>query len=207
MSKGAETRAAILDEAIAIASQVGFDALTIGQLAERTDMSKSGLFAHFKSKEQLQLQALDRARERFIDVVVRPALATSRGEPRARALFEGWLTWIETSLPGGCIFIAAAAEVDDRPGSLRDAVVKHEHDLMEMITTVAGTAVAEGQWRSDLDLEQFGFEMYGILLAHHHSFRLMHDARANERTRAAFESLVARSRSKSRSRSRPSSTT
>jgi AcrR family transcriptional regulator len=197
MTKGAETRAAILDEAIAIASQVGFDALTIGQLAERTDMSKSGLFAHFKSKEQLQLQALERARERFIDVVVRPALATRRGEKRARALFDGWLAWIEGALPGGCVFIAAAAEVDDRPGPLREAVVRHERDLMEMITTVAGTAVDEGEWRTDLDLDQFGFEMYGVLLAHHHAFRLMHDARAIERTRAAFESLVARSRARS----------
>lgn len=194
MTKGAETRAAILDEAIDIASQVGFEGLTIGKLAERTSMSKSGLFAHFKSKEQLQLQALERGRERFIDLVVRPALATPRGERRARALFGGWLDWLESSLPGGCIFMAVAAEVDDRPGPLRDAVVRHERDLMEMITTVARTAVSEGEWASDLDIDQFGFEMHGILLAHHHAYRLMRDPNASARTRAAFDSLVARSR-------------
>ena len=194
MSKGDETRAAILDEAIDIASQVGFEALTIGKLAERTSMSKSGLFAHFKSKEQLQLQTLERGRERFIDVVVRPALSTPRGERRARALFDGWLAWLESSLPGGCIFMAVAAEVDDCPGPLRDAVVRHEQDLMEMITTVARTAVSEGEWRNDLDIDQFGFEMHGILLAHHHAYRLMRDRHASARTRRAFDSLVARSR-------------
>ena len=192
MGKGAATKAAILDEAVDIASRVGFDALTIGQLAQRTEMSKSGLFAHFRSKEQLQLQALEHARERFIDAVVRPALRTPRGEARARALFDGWLAWQEDSLPGGCIFITAAVEVDDRPGPLRDAVVRHEQDLLELITTVAGTAVSEGQWRQDLDLSQFAFEMHGILLAHHHSARLMRDARADDRTRAAFDALVVR---------------
>ena len=130
MSKGTETRTAILDEAVDIASRVGFGALTIGQLADRTQMSKSGLFAHFRSKEQLQLQALEHAAARFIDCVARPALATPRGEQRARALFDGWLAWLEDSLPGGCIFIAAAVEVDDQPGSLRDAVVRHERDLL-----------------------------------------------------------------------------
>ncbi len=194
MTKGDDTRAAILDEAVDIASRVGFEALTIGQLAERTSMSKSGLFAHFKSKEQLQLQALERARARFIDVVVRPALSTARGEGRARALFEGWLAWIETSLPGGCVFIAAAAEVDDRPGALRDAVVRHERDLLEMIRTVAGTAVSEGEWRADLDLDQFAFELHGVLLAHHHSYRLLHSPDAATRTRAAFEAMLARAR-------------
>jgi AcrR family transcriptional regulator len=195
MSKGTETRTAILDEAVDIASQVGFGALSIGQLADRTQMSKSGLFAHFKSKEQLQLQALEHARARFVDCVARPALTTPRGEQRARALFEGWLAWQESSLPGGCIFIAASVEVDDQPGPLRDAVVRHERDLLEMIATVAGTAVSEGEWRSDLDLEQFAFELHGVLLAHHHAYRLLRDQHTAARTREAFESLIARARS------------
>jgi AcrR family transcriptional regulator len=194
VGKGAETRAAILDEAVEIASRVGFNALTIGQLAERTEMSKSGLFAHFRSKEQLQLQALEHARERFIDVVARPALQSPRGEARARALFDGWLAWLEGSLPGGCIFITASVEVDDRPGPLRDAVVRNELDLLEMIRTVAGTAVSEGEWRDDLDLDQFAFEMHGILLAHNHAYRLMRDKQAAARTRQAFDALIARAR-------------
>ena len=123
MSKGQDTKTAILDEALQIASQVGFEGLTIGQLAERTEMSKSGLFAHFRSKEQLQLQTLEHSRRWFIDTVIRPALAAPRGEARVRALFDAWLRWEEV-LDGGCVYVTAAVEYDDRPGAMRDALVQ-----------------------------------------------------------------------------------
>ncbi len=194
MGKGEDTRTAILDEAVQVASRVGFDGLSIGGLAEQTEMSKSGLFAHFRSKEQLQLQTLERARNRFVDVVVRPALASERGVVRVRALFDGWLRWAAEALEGGCIFVAAAAELDDRPGPLRDALVRNERDWLEMIATVAGSAVAEGDFRPDLDLDQFAFEVHGVMLAHHHASRLLRDATAEARTRRAFESLVAAAR-------------
>lgn len=194
MGKGEDTRTAILDEAVQVASRVGFDGLSIGGLAEQTEMSKSGLFAHFRSKEQLQLQTLERARNRFVDVVVRPALASERGVVRVRALFDGWLRWAAEALEGGCIFVAAAAELDDRPGPLRDALVRNERDWLEMIATVAGSAVAEGDFRPDLDLDQFAFEVHGVMLAHHHASRLLRDATAEARTRLAFESLVAAAR-------------
>ncbi|MGH3332652.1 MAG: TetR/AcrR family transcriptional regulator [Nocardioidaceae bacterium] len=194
MGKGEDTRTAILDEAVQVASRVGFDGLSIGGLAEQTEMSKSGLFAHFRSKEQLQLQTLERARNRFVDVVVRPALASERGVVRVRALFDGWLRWAAEALEGGCIFVAAAAELDDRPGPLRDALVRNERDWLEMIATVAGSAVAEGDFRPDLDLDQFAFEVHGVMLAHHHASRLLRDAAAEARTRLAFESLVAAAR-------------
>ncbi len=99
MTKGEETRTAILDESLTLASRVGFTGLTIGQLAEQTRMSKSGLFAHFRSKEQLQLQTLAHARRRFIDTTVRPTLASPRGERRLRELFDRWLTWESEVLP------------------------------------------------------------------------------------------------------------
>lgn len=194
MSKGDLTRTAILDEAVQVASRVGFRALSIGKLADQTEMSKSGLFAHFKSKEQLQLQTLERARAKFVDVVVRPALAAERGEPRVRALFQGWLAWAGTVLDGGCIFVAATAELDDQPGQLREALVRNETDWLEMIATVAGTAVAEGHFAADLDPEQFAFELHGLMLAHHHAIRLLRDERSNERTSRAFEALLARAR-------------
>ncbi|HET7534515.1 MAG TPA: TetR/AcrR family transcriptional regulator [Nocardioidaceae bacterium] len=194
MGKGELTKAAILDEAVQIASRVGFGGLSIGQLADRVEMSKSGLFAHFRSKEQLQLQAMERARQRFVDVVIRPALAAPRGIARVRAVFDGWLEWAHQALQGGCIFVAAAAELDDQPGALRDALVRNERDWLEFIATVAGTAVAEGELRGDLDLEQFAFEVHGVMLAHHHASRLLHDERAEARTLRAFESLLAGAR-------------
>ncbi|MGH3362998.1 MAG: TetR/AcrR family transcriptional regulator [Nocardioides sp.] len=194
MGKGEVTRTAILDEAVQVASKVGFTSLSIAQLADQAEMSKSGLFAHFKSKEQLQLDTLEHARRRFVDLVIRPALAAERGEPRVRVLFERWLDWAGSTLKGGCIFVAATAELDDRPGPLRDALVRSETDWLDLIASVAGAAVAEGHLAEDLDTRQFAFEVHGVMLAHHHALRLLHDDGATERTRRAFESILAASR-------------
>ena len=194
MRKGRATKTSILDEAMHVASTVGFEALSIGQLAERTQMSKSGLFAHFNSKEQLQLQTLDHAAARFTDVVVRPTLKAPRGEARVRELFERWLDWETEALAGGCVFVAASNEYDDQPGQMHDALLQHQRDWTEFITTVAGTAVTEGDFRADLDAAQFAFLLQGVMLGYHHAGRLLRDPRALERTRAAFEQLLASSR-------------
>ena len=191
MGKGEQTRTAILDDAVDIASKIGFGALTIGMLAEQADMSKSGLFAHFKSKEQLQLQTLEHGRQRFVDVTIRPALSAPRGETRVRALFDHWLHWAADTLSGGCVFVGAAAEYDDQPGPLRDALVRNEQDWLDLIANVAATAVAEGEFAADTDVQQFAFELHGITLAYHHSSRLMQDPSAADRTRRAFETLLA----------------
>ena len=190
MTKGTETRAAILDEAAAIASQVGLGGLTIGTLATRTGLSKSGLFAHFSSKEALQVDVLVRARERFVDQVLRPAIATPRGEPRVRALFEHWLAWQQGGLPGGCIFVDAVSEFDDQEGPVRDELLRSERDKAESTMTIVATAVAEGHFADDLDLEQFVFELEGIMLTHHHSSRMLRDPRATARAHTAFDRLV-----------------
>jgi AcrR family transcriptional regulator len=189
--KGELTRRVILDDAVQVASQHGLGGLTIGQLAAHTGMSKSGLFAHFKAKESLQLQVLEHGRERFIDSVVRPALAAPRGLPRLRTLFDHWLAWADDELKGGCLFVAAAAELDDQPGPARDSLVRSERDWLETVATIAATAVAEGEFRDDLDVDQFAFELHGVMLTHHHARRLLQDERASERTRRAFESLIA----------------
>lgn len=193
MGKGLATRTAILDDAVQVASRVGLGGLTIGGLAEHAQMSKSGLFAHFRSKESLQLGVLEHARGQFIDAVVRPALAAPRGEARLRAVFEHWLAW-SRACQGGCIFVAAAAELDDQPGPAREALVRSERDWLELLATVAGTAVSEGQFGADLDCEQLAYELHGIMLAHNHATRLLRDDRAVERSRRAFESLVAAAR-------------
>jgi AcrR family transcriptional regulator len=190
MGKGEDTKAAILDQAVEIASEVGFTGLTIGQLAERTGMSKSGLFAHVRSKEALQLATLARARERLTDVVVRPTLAKPRGVARVRALFDLWLLWATEVLEGGCIFITGSIEYDDRPGPMRDALVQGEKDWTEFIVTVAGTAVSEGDFKADLDTDQFAFMVQALMYGYHHASRLMNDPKALDRTRAAFDQLL-----------------
>ncbi|HEY0903360.1 MAG TPA: TetR/AcrR family transcriptional regulator [Marmoricola sp.] len=191
MSKGQQTKTAILDQAVGIASQVGFNALTIGQLAESTGMSKSGLFAHFKSKEALQLETLERGRERFTDLVIRPTLAAPRGIRRVRAMFDSWLVWEREALQGGCIFVTGSIEYDDQPGPMRDALVRNQRDWAEFIATVAGTAVSEGDFRDDLDTEQFAFSLQGVMYAYHHTTRLLRDPKALEHTRAALDRLLA----------------
>ena len=193
MTKGEETRAAILDDALAIASEVGFTGLTIGQLAEHTGMSKSGLFAHFKSKETMQLETLEWARERFTDLVIRPTLRAPRGEARVRALFDRWLNWETQALQGGCIFVTASAEFDDQPGPMRDAVVRSQKDWLEFVATVAGTAVTDGDFRADLDTELLAFTLQGLMLGYHHAARLMRDPKALEHTRQALDQLLAAS--------------
>jgi len=194
MSKGEATRTSILDEALHVASRVGFEGLSIGQLAERTEMSKSGLFAHFRSKEQLQLQTLDHAVARFIDVVIRPTLRAPRGERRIRELFERWLGWEAETLAGGCVFATASTEYDDQPGPMHDALVRQQRDWMEFLATVVGTAVSEGELRADLDPRQFAFTLQSLMFGYRHAGRLLGDPDALERTRAAFEQLLTSSR-------------
>ena len=190
MSKGQQTKTAILDEAVGLASRVGFNALTIGQLAESTGMSKSGLFAHFKSKEALQLATLERGREWFTDLVIRPTLAAPRGIARVRALADNWLVWETEALQGGCIFVTGSIEYDDQPGPMRDALVRNQRDWAEFIETVARTAVSEGDFREDLDVQQFAFSLQGLIYAFHHTARLLRDPKALEHIRRAFDQLL-----------------
>lgn len=191
MSKGEETRSAILDTALALASTGGLEGLSIGGLAREVGLSKSGLFAHFNSKENLQLQVLETATERFVASVVLPSLREPRGEPRVLALFERWLAWTKSSfLPGGCPFVATAVELDDRPGPLRDYLVDAQTRWLATMARAAAIAVEEGHFRSDLDTEQLAYELYSILLAYHLFRRLLRDPKAEARSRRAFERLV-----------------
>jgi AcrR family transcriptional regulator len=192
--KGELTRHTILEKAMSLASRVGLEGVTIGRLAEELGLSKSGLFAHFRSKEALQEQVLQFASERFVDAVVRPALTAPRGEPRVRALFERWLDWARAGVArSGCVFVAAATELDDQPGPVRDRLVRLQKDFMEFIAQAYRVAQAEGHFGGG-EAEQFAHDLYGIELAYHHAARLLRDPRAEERARAAFEALVAAAR-------------
>ena len=191
MSKGADTRDAIVQEAMRTASQIGLEGLSIGQLAGQLGLSKSGLFAHFKSKENLQIQVLDGAVELFVDRVVRPAITRPRGEPRVVALFENWLRWASRpALPGGCIFVGAATEFDDRPGPVRVHLVEAQRAWLGTLTRAAQIAIEEGHFRADLDPEQFAYHLYSLLLGGHLYNRLLEDDRALERAHAGFGVLL-----------------
>src|SRR5262249_1659401 len=155
---------------------------TIGRLADDLSLSKSGLFAHFKSKEALEVQVLEHAKERFVETVIRPALRAPRGVRRIRALFDGWRVWPKVSkLRGGCFFVQAAAELDDRPGPARDVLVQQQKDWLDTIATVVRTGVSEGELRADTDCEQVAFEIYGILLVFHTTARLLGDPAGERR--------------------------
>jgi len=193
MGKGEETKRAIVDQALELASTVGLDKVTIGALADATGMSKSGLFAHFRSKEQLQLQILVQARRRFTEIVIAPAFKKPRGEARLRAMFENAVGRWEEELSGGCIFHAVSAELDDQPGPARDYLVQTQRDYADTLRRAAEIAVEEGQFRKDLDLDQFVFELGSITAAYHHFGRLMGDPDAEQRARNMFEGLLARS--------------
>lgn len=202
MSKGEETRQAILARAFELATVVGVSGLSIGRLAEATGLSKSGLFAHFGSKEALEVAVVEEAARQFVQEVMVPALREPRGEPRVRALFARWLAW--GTRPGGCFFVGASAELDDRPGPPRDALVQACRDWLDELAKAARIAVAERHFRADLEPEQFAFELYGVMLAAHTYTRFLGEPAALARSHHAFDRLLADAAPPARP-SRPSS--
>ena len=189
MAKGEETRQAILARAFELANVVGVAGLTIGRLAEATGLSKSGLFAHFGSKEALEVAVVEEAAQQFVQEVMVPALRQPRGEPRIHALFEHWLAWGQR--PGGCFFVGATAELDDRPGPPRDALVQACKDWVDAIATAVRIAVDEGHLRADTDPSQLAFEIYGVMLSTQTFSRFLREPTTLERTCRAFERLLA----------------
>lgn len=191
ISKGEETRAQILEAALEVASQTGFDALTIGSLAERTGLSKSGLFAHFGSKEELQIAVLDEAARRFTEIAFLAALKAPRGLARLRTIYTNWMGWSEKSnLPGGCPIMAAAFEYDDRPGPVRDAVVQLYQKLLIELERAIQMAIETGELDRQTDAKQLAFEMLGIGNALYLTHRLLKDRQAIRRANTAFERLI-----------------
>lgn len=192
MSKGEDTRRRILDHAVLMASRDGLSGLTIGELASDLGVSKSGLFAHFGSKEELQVAVLTAATERFAQRVIQPSLKSPAGVRRIKALFDRWLAWAaDPASPGGCLFLAAATELDDREGKPRDYLVGSQHELFAFLTKAARLGVEQGELRKDLDCEAFAFELHGIVLSFNFARRLMRDRKAEVRARASFDRMLA----------------
>jgi AcrR family transcriptional regulator len=192
-TKGERTRAAILDEALRLVSKAGLDGLTIGTLADATGMSKSGLFAHFGSRDELLLAVLAHGQAQFGEVVFQPAIRKPRGLPRLRALFVNWLDWTESAeLPGGCPMIGGAAEFDDKPGPMRDMLAGGQRTWSETLKRAVRQAIEERQLAAHTDPEQIAFEMFGIALVVHHHRRLLGYRKARERALTALDSLFQR---------------
>lgn len=184
-AKGDRTRARILDEAVELASVNGLGALTIGPLAERLGLSKSGLFAHFRSKEALQVETLDRAADRFRAQVTEPLRAVPDKAARLRVFFAGWIDWLDTSGPsGGCPILTAAIEFDDVPGPVHDAVARHFGELHALILKLARAA------RPDADAHVLAASVTGLAMSHLVRLRLIGERQAHAVTLRAFEALV-----------------
>jgi len=190
-TKGEETRAQILAAAVQQASAAGFESLTIGSLAEKTGMSKSGLFAHFGSKLELQLAAMDEAARQFTEQVFMPALKAPRGLKRVKALFEGWLTWPKrASLAGGCPLDAASREYDHKPGPMRDAVIERQKQVGRELAKAVQMAIETGELKADTNATLVAFEFMSIVLGFYRADLLIGSDEAVKLARAAFERLI-----------------
>ena len=190
LHKGQQTRAVILDAALGQASHRGLEGLSIGALAEQTRMSKSGVFAHFGSREELQIAVIREYHARFEEEVFYPAVRETRGLPRLRALFERWLHRVSVEVDSGCIYISGAVEFDDRPGPVRDALAAMVRDWHSALERAIRLSIDEGQLRSDTDPLQLLFELHGLILALHHDARFLRLPGAVDRARRGFERVV-----------------
>lgn len=184
--KGQQTRAAILDAALGLASHVGLEGLSIGALAEITGMSKSGVFAHFGSREELQISVIREYHAKFEEEVFYPSIRDARGFPRLQALFGRWVKRVSVELDSGCIYISGAVEFDDRPGPVRDALAAMVLAWHEALERAIRLAVEVGHLRPDTDAAQVLFELHGLILALHHDARFLRNPGALERAQAGF---------------------
>lgn len=191
LQKGQQTRAAIIEAALGLASQIGLEGLSIGALAEVMQMSKSGVFAHFGSREELQISVVREYHAKFEEEIFVPAIREARGLPRLRAMFERWVKRVSVEVDSGCIYISGAVEFDDRPGPVRDALVGMVRAWHQALEKAIRMAMDEGHLKADADPMQMLFEIHGLILALHHDARFMRNAGALDRAYRGFERIVA----------------
>jgi AcrR family transcriptional regulator len=201
MEKGRDTKSTIVETGLEMSSQLGLECVTIGNLAKEMQMSKSGLFAHFQSKENLQIEILEYAAEDFTDYVIRPALKVERGIPRIRNLVERWIAWGD-KLSGGCIFVSAGMEYSDRPGKVREALMRQQEEWIDCLRRIAQSAIKAGDFREDIDCDQFAFDLYSLLLGFHYYYKLLNDSKTRQRQKIAFERMLDTYRKKTNKKSK-----
>lgn len=190
MTKGKHKKRAILKAGIDMASQIGLENLSIGTLAKTMKMSKSGLYAHFQSKETLLIEILNHAAENFSDNVIVPALMAEAGISRIYTLVNNWIDW-SSRLTGGCIFVSASTEFSDKPGKVRDCLLRQQEDWIDTLSRIAGSAIKVGAFRENIDCKQFAFDLYSLLLGFYYYDRLLHDRQTKNRQETALERLLA----------------
>ena len=188
--KGEQTRTAIIADALELASKAGLEGLTIGALAERLQRSKSGVFAHFGSREDLQIAVLREYGQRFIDEVLLPALQLPRGLVRLTGIIDRWLARTAREAASGCIWISGATEYDDRPGAVRDELVSTVRTWQQDLVRAIRQAIDAGELRADLDPDDLVFDLYGIILVLHHDSRLLNSPGALDRARRSLARLI-----------------
>ena len=190
--KGQQTKAAIVDAALGLATQIGLEGLSIGALAEVMRMSKSGVFAHFGSREELQISVIREYHARFEGEVFYPALQATRGMPRLKALFQNWMNRTSVEIDSGCLFISGAVEFDDRPGPVRDALAGSVKTWLAAMHRAVVQTKQAGHLRSDVDEQQMVFEIHGLILALHYEARFLKTLGSVARAHSGFANLLAR---------------
>ena len=190
MRKGELTRAAILDVALDLASRDGLEGLTIGLLADKMNMSKSGVFAHFGSREDLQMEVLKLYHLRFEQEVFFPSVREVKGIVRLKSMFARWVKRVSVEIASGCIYISGAAEYDDRPGQIREELVAMVRAWQGALLRCVTQAIAVGDLKPDTDAQQLVFEMYGMILALHHDARFLRMPGSVERATTGFARLI-----------------
>ncbi len=192
LQKGQQTKAAIVDAALGLATQIGLEGLSIGALAEVMQMSKSGVFAHFGSREELQISVVREYHTRFEEEVFYPALDTPRGLPRLRKLFDNWMKRTSVEIDSGCIYISGAVEFDDRPGPVRDALASSVNTWLTAMRRAIEMAILENHLDAQTDAAQMAFEVHALILALHYEARFLRTPGSVQRALTAFEGIVQR---------------
>ena len=190
--KGQQTKAAIVDAALGLATHIGLEGLSIGAVAEVMRMSKSGVFAHFGSREELQISVVREYHARFQDEVFSPALAAPRGLPRLQAMFHNWMQRTSIEIDSGCLYISGAVEFDDRPGPVRDTLAESVRTWLAAMTRAVEQAKQAGHLRADADEQQVAFEIHALILALHHEARFLKTPGSMARATTGFANILAR---------------
>lgn len=188
--KGQQTKAVIVDAALGLATHIGLEGLSIGALAEVAQMSKSGVFAHFGSREELQISVIREYHARFEAEVFSPAMEADRGLPRVRALFNNWMKRTSVEIDSGCIYISGAVEFDDRPGPVRDALASSVRTWLQAMQKAMNQAKEVGDLRADVDVDQLLFEIHGLILALHYEARFLKNAGSIDRGLRGFNNIL-----------------
>ncbi len=192
LQKGQQTKAAIVEAALGLATHIGLEGLSIGALADVTGMSKSGVFAHFGSREELQISVIREYHTRFEQEVFYPAMSAPRGLARLHALYDNWMKRTSIEIDSGCIYISGAVEFDDRTGPVRDALASSVMTWHAAMRRAIEQCKELGELQADANAEQMLFEIHGLILALHYEARFLRNPGSLERAVTGFHNILAR---------------